>query len=105
MLQQNNAPAHSFPSNYSRYAHKANQTCPTTHVLTKSPINRSLLVTKVQIRTERWNIESDDIQENSQIKLCVFRQKAFQECSQKQKQLWEQCIRSTGNYVQRDKAK
>jgi hypothetical protein len=48
------------------------QTCPTTPVLTKSPMNRSLLVTKVQIRTERWNIESDDIQENSQIKLCAF---------------------------------
>jgi hypothetical protein len=104
MPQQNNDPAHFFPSNYSWLAHKAHQTCPTTPVLTKYPMNRSLLVTKVEICTEWWNIESDDIQENSHMKLCAIPQKAFQKCSQKQKELREQCIRSTGNYSQREKA-
>jgi hypothetical protein len=54
---------------------KTHQTCPTTSVLTKSPTNRFLLVTKVEIRTERSNIESDDnIQENLQMKVCDFPQ-------------------------------
>jgi len=54
---------------------KTRQTCPTTSVITKSPTNRFLLVTKAEIRTERSNIESDDnIQENLQMKVCDFPQ-------------------------------
>jgi hypothetical protein len=80
-LHHKNAPAHSFHSNYLWLAHKAQHTCPTTSVLTKSQTNRFLLVPNVEIRTES-NIESDDIKENSQTMLCAFPQKAFQQCSQ-----------------------
>jgi hypothetical protein len=52
------------------------------------------------------NIESDDnIKENSQTMLCAFPQKAFQQCSQKQREHWELGIRSAGNYFEGDKAK
>ena len=46
MLQHNNDPAHSFPSNYKWLAHKAHHTCPKTSILTNSSTNRFLLVTK-----------------------------------------------------------
>jgi hypothetical protein len=106
MLHRNNAPAHSFSSNYTQLSHKAHQTCPTTRVLAPSYTNRLLLVPKVEIPSERSNIDSDDnIHENLLMMLCAFPKKAFQQCSQKQTECREQCIRSAGNYFERDKAK
>ena len=83
-----------------------NTTRHSTSSLTKSPTNRFLLVPRVEIHIERSNIESDDnIHENLQTKLCALPQKAFQQCSQKQRVHWELGIRSTGNYFERDKVK
>jgi hypothetical protein len=68
--------------------------------------HRVFLVPKLEIRNERSNFESDEtLQENSQTKLCAFPQKALQQCSQEQKELWEQRIRNSGNYFERNKAK
>lgn len=107
MLQHNNAPPYSFPSKYSQLSCKIHHTCPPTSVFNTSRTNRILLVPKDEIHTERSNIESvDAIQENSQKKLCAFpKKKTFQQCSKKQKELWEQCIRSARNYSEKDKAK
>lgn len=85
MLHHNNAPAHSFPTNYSQLSRKAQHIRPTTPLLAKTRTNRVLLVPEDEIHTERSTFELIDyINENSLSKLKNIPQKAFQECSQKQ---------------------
>ena len=106
MLHHNNAPAHFFPTNYSRLSRKAQHIRPTTPLLATSCTNRVLLVPEVEIHTEKSTFELIDyVNENSLSKLNNILQKAFQKCSQMQREHWERNIMSAGNYFEGDKGR